>query len=453
MFEIFDGREDLEFCEVIFMKSNNAFIAIGLMLFAMFFGAGNLIFPPSLGQAAGSNIVPAVLGFLVTGCGLPLLAVVTVCYSGKDFQDIASRVSSWYGIFLVSAVSLTIGPFFAIPRTCSTAFEMALAPIVGEGAGHMPLMIFSVVFFIVSLWLAITPSKLVKSIGHVLTPAILVLLAALFIAYIVAPFGSWQMPSEQHLNSTNSFVVGILEGYNTMDGLAGLLFGILVVNAVRDLGITEQKTVAKATFFSGVVACGCIAVIYVFLAFIGASSVETLGHLPNGALILIGTMNHYFGEIGALLLGILVLLACLTTSIGLIASIAELFHKMFPSISFKAYAIGFTVFSMGVANFGLTTIISAAIPVLVFVYPLTIALIILTFLNDNFDGDPIVHRVATAFTFVPAVTDGLGVLGVSPTWWNGVMSAMPLSDYGLTWIPFFVMGLIIGWILHLVKKK
>ena len=453
MFEIFDGREDLEFCEVISMKSKSQFVAIGLMLFAMFFGAGNLIFPPSLGQAAGENIVPAILGFLVTGCGLPLLAVVAVCYSGKDFQDIASRVSPGYGIFLVCAISLTIGPFFAIPRTCSTAFEMALAPTLGEDAGFMPLFLFSIVFFIVSLWLAIKPSKLVNSIGHVLTPAILILLAVLFIVYLIAPFGSWQAPSEAHQNGASAFLVGILEGYNTMDGLAGLIFGILVVNAVRDLGIDDQKTIAKATFLSGVIACGCMAVIYVLLSFIGASSVEALGHLPNGALILVDTMNYYFGGIGAMLLGILVLLACLTTSIGLIASIAALFNKMFPVLSFRAYAISFTVFSMGVANFGLTTIISAAIPVLVFVYPLAIALIILTFLNDNFDGDPIVHRVATAFTFVPAISDGMGVLGVSPTWWHGVMSAMPLADYGLTWIPFFSTGLIIGWVIHLMKKN
>ena len=417
------------------MKRMNAFIAIGLMLFAMFFGAGNLIFPPSLGQAAGTNILPAIIGFLVTGCGLPLLAVVTVCYSGKDFQDIASRVSPWYGIFLVSAVSLTIGPFFAIPRTCSTAFEMALAPVLGNDVGFLPLFVFSIVYFAVSLWLAITPSKLVNSIGHVLTPAILILLAALFVAYTVAPFGAWQEPDAAHqVGAAESFVVGILEGYNTMDGLAGLLFGILVVNAVRDLGISAQKTIAKATFISGLVACGCMSVIYVFLSFIG-------------------TMDYYFGSIGSLLLGILVLLACLTTSIGLIASIAALFAKMFPKISFKAYAIGFTVFSTGVANFGLTTIISAAIPVLVFVYPLTIALILLTFMNDLFDGDPIVHRVATAFTFVPAVSDGMNVLGVSPTWWHGVMSAMPLAEYGLTWIPFFVVGLAIGWGIHLVKRK
>ncbi len=434
------------------MKRMNAFIAIGLMLFAMFFGAGNLIFPPSLGQAAGTNILPAIIGFLVTGCGLPLLAVVTVCYSGKDFQDIASRVSPWYGIFLVAAVSLTIGPFFAIPRTCSTAFEMALAPVFGNDAGFMPLFLFSIVYFAISLWLAITPSKLVNSIGHVLTPAILILLAALFVAYTVAPFGAWQEPDAAHqVGAAESFVVGILEGYNTMDGLAGLLFGILVVNAVRDLGISAQKTIAKATFISGIVACGCMSVIYLFLSFIGASSVEALGRLPNGALILVGTMDYYFGSIGSLLLGVLVLLACLTTSIGLIASISALFAKMFPKISFKAYAIGFTLFSTGVANFGLTTIISAAIPVLVFVYPLTIALILLTFMNDLFDGDPIVHRMATAFTFVPAVSDGMHVLGVSPTWWHGVMSAMPLAEYGLTWIPFFVVGLAIGWGIHLMK--
>ena len=453
MFEIFDGREDLEFCEVISMKSKSQFVAIGLMLFAMFFGAGNLIFPPSLGQAAGTNVVPASLGFIVTGCGFPLLAVVAVCYSGKGFQEISSRVSGWYGIFLVCAVSLTIGPFFAIPRTCSTAFEMAFAPILGEDAGMMPLLIFSVVYFAISFILAVKPSKLVDSIGRVLTPGILILLAALFVVYLVSPFGSWQVPADAYAHPGEAFAAGILEGYNTMDCLAGLLFGILVVNAVRDLGITDQKEIAKETLLSGIVACGCMAIIYLLLSFIGASSVQPLGKLPNGAAVLVATMDYYFGDIGGLLLGLLGLLACMTTAIGLIAAIAEIFNKMFPSVSYHAFAVGFTLFSMGVANFGLATIIKAAIPVLVFVYPLTAALIILTFLNDKFDGDPIVHRIATAFTFIPAVCDGLSVAGMLPEGIKGAMAMVPLAQYGLSWLPIFLVGLALGWGIHAMKKN
>lgn len=177
------------------MKHNNAFIAIGLMLFALFFGAGNIIFPPFLGQHAGLDIVPAITGFLITGCGLPLLGVVTVCWAGKNLQDIAGRVYPWYGVFMVAAISLTIGPFFAIPRTCSTSFEMSVAPFIGAG-NQTALFAYSVVFFVLTWWLAVTPTKLVDRVGKILTPIMLILLFALFAAYTLNPFGEWQAPTD-----------------------------------------------------------------------------------------------------------------------------------------------------------------------------------------------------------------------------------------------------------------
>ncbi len=435
-------------------KQKNAFIAIGLMLFALFFGAGNLIFPPFLGQNAGIHTVSAMIGFLVTGCGLPLLAVVAVCYSGKNLQDIASRVYPWYGVFMVVAVSLTIGPFFAIPRTGSTSFEMAVAPFLGGEGGFVPLLVYSLLFFALSWWLAISPSKLVDRIGKVLTPIMLVLLAALFLFYVASPMGAWQAPAAEKYSTTAlAFTSGIMEGYNTMDGLAGLLFGILVIEAVKEAGVTDQKLIAWDTFRSGVVAMAVMCVIYVFLGFIGASSVTVLGMQETGAPVLVGAMKHYFGAAGPAVMGIVVLLACLTTSIGLLASIGALFHKMMPSISFRAWVTIFAVLSFGIANFGLAAIIKAAIPVLVFLYPLTVALIILTFLNGFYKGSPCVHRTATLFTFFPALYDGFHVAGMTPEGLDAFMASLPLADHGLAWLPIFAAGLILGWILYGVTGK
>ena len=435
------------------MKRNNAFIAIGLMLFALFFGAGNIIFPPFLGQHAGTNTVPAIIGFLLTGCGLPLLGVVTVCWSGKNLQDIAGRVAPWYGVFMVAAISLTIGPFFAIPRTASTSYEMSVIPLVGD-FGSAGLFAYSLLFFALTWWLAVTPTKLVDRVGKLLTPIMLILLFALFAAYILHPFGAWQAPIDsRYMDGASAFTAGIMEGYNTMDGLAGLLFGILVIQAVRLTGTEDPHGIARETTKSGVVAMGFMCIIYVFLAFIGASSVMPLGVQENGVPIIVGSMSWYFGKIGPALLAVIVMLACLTTSIGLVASVSALFHTLVPKIPSRVFATVFSLLSCGIANFGLTTIISAAVPVLVFLYPLTIALILLTFLNDAFRGSPLVHRTATLFTFLPAVYDGLRVLGAAPAPLEAFMRALPLSSYGLAWIPVFAAGLAAGWALYLAAGR
>ncbi len=435
------------------MKRNNAFVAIGLMLFALFFGAGNLIFPPFLGQQAGTDTIPAVIGFLLTGCGLPLLAVASVGWSGQNLEGMGGRVAPWYGVFMVAAISLTIGPFFAIPRTCSTSYEMSVAPLLG-GPGSAGLFAYSLLFFALTWWLAVTPSKLVDRVGKLLTPIMLVLLLALFAAYALHPMGAWQPPAAaKYRDAFSAFSSGFIEGYNTMDGLAGLLFGILVVDAVRATGRTSPHAVAGDTLRSGIVAMFFMCVIYVFLALIGASSVLPLGMQENGAPILVGAMNWYFGAAGPLLLAVIVALACLTTSIGLVASVAALFHALVPKISTRAFATVFSLFSCGIANFGLTTIISAAVPVLVFLYPLTIALIFLTFLNGAFHGSPLVHRTATLFTFFPAAYDGLAALGAAPAPLAAVMDALPLAQYGLAWFPIFAAGLALGWALHLAVEK
>ena len=434
-------------------KQKNAFIAIGLMLFALFFGAGNLIFPPYLGQQAGTNTIPAMVGFLITGCGLPLLGVVSVGWSGKNLQGMGARVTPWYGIFMVAAISLTIGPFFAIPRTCSTSYEMSVVPILGS-FGQAGLFVYSLLFFALTWWLSVSPSKLVDRVGKLLTPIMLVLLFALFAAYIAAPMGEWQAPAAaKYGDAASAFSSGFIEGYNTMDGLAGLLFGILVVDAVRLTGRTDPHAIAGDTLRSGVVAMFFMCIIYVFLGFIGASSVVPLGMQENGAPLLVGSMNWYFGAAGPLLLSVIVLLACLTTSIGLVASVSALFHALVPSVSTKTFVTVFSLLSCGIANFGLTTIIKAAVPVLVFLYPLTVALIILTFLNGAFRGSPLVHRTATLFTFFPALYDGLAVLHAVPESVVSVMNALPLAQYGLAWFPIFAAGFLLGWLLYLASGR
>ena len=291
--------------------SNRAYIAIGLMLFALFFGAGNLIFPASLGQQAGVNVWWAVLGFIVTGVGLPLLGVMAMGYSGaKDLQALAGRVHPAYGFFFTVLLYLTIGPAFAIPRTGTVSYEIAIRPFLANGGTDMSQMIFLVVFFALSLWLSINPAKLVDRIGKVLTPLLLLSICALIVKSLVTPMGAYMGATKAYSTAGVAVVQGILDGYNTMDALASLVFAILVIDFVKLSGAKTKEEVTSATFKAGIIAVACLGFVYVFVANLGATSVQQLGLLETGAPVLAESAKYLFGDIGALILAVIVLLAC-----------------------------------------------------------------------------------------------------------------------------------------------
>ena len=246
-------------------KTNNAFIAIGLMLFALFFGAGNLIFPVFMGQNAGVNTIPATIGFLITGVGLPLLGVLAICYSGVNLRELAGRIHPAYSIFFCTALYLTIGPFFAAPRTATVAYEIAVAQYLPPEMRSMGLYVFAAVFFIITWWLAISPSKLVARVGKFMTPVLLVFLFLLIISAIASPMGSWQAPAAAYDTGVKALGQGIVDGYNTMDGLAALVFGIIVVESVKMYGAVSEAQITKDTLRSGLISTFFMAVIYAAL--------------------------------------------------------------------------------------------------------------------------------------------------------------------------------------------
>lgn len=428
--------------------SNRAYIAIGLMLFALFFGAGNLIFPASLGQQAGENVWWAVLGFIVTGVGLPLLGVMAMGYSGsKDVQALASRVHPVYGFIYTVLLYLTIGPAFAIPRTGTVSYEIAVKPFLGSGATDTSQTIFLVVFFLVTLWLSINPAKLVDRIGKVLTPLLLISICALIIKSLVTPMGAYQAPTDAYATTGIAVVQGILDGYNTMDALASLVFAILVIDFVKLSGAKTKEEVTSATFKAGLIAVAWLGFVYIFVANLGATSVSQLGILDTGAPVLAESAKLLFGNIGALILAVIVLLACLTTSIGLVTSCAKYFYRIYPGINYKAYAVIFAVVSFFIGMYGLKTIIVAAIPVLMFLYPLTIAIIALAFLDKAFQGRQCVYVWTIGLTLISAFVSGCETaevnLGAFGQWFA---TYVPFHDVGMGWVSFTVGGLIIGFI-------
>lgn len=433
--------------------SFSSYFVIGVMLFALFFGAGNLIFPASLGQNAGTNLWPAVIGFLITGTGLPFLGILAMGFSGsRNLQELASRVHPIYAVIFTSLLYLTIGPFFATPRTATVAYDIGISPFVGHEHANIGLFIFALVFFCITIWLSLNPSKIVDRVGKILSPGIIILLAILLITVIVKPMGSFQAPQEAY--SSGAFLKGFTEGYNTMDALASLVFGIIVINAIRALGVNSKKEILSATMKSGIVATAFLSIIYVGIAYLGATSMEKFGLFETGGPVLSSASNYYFGTFGAIILAAIIILACLTTSIGLITACGEYFNTLFPKISYKAFVVFFSVLSFTIANFGLANIINYSIPVLMFLYPLAIVLMLLTFLSPLFKHSRLVYVAATAVTFCISIIDGLktfyGIFEKAyPSWLASVVSFyeknLPLYAEGLGWlVPVLVVILVTG---------
>ena len=435
-------------------KKGNRTIAIGLMLFALFFGAGNLIFPASMGQNAGENVWWAVLGFVVTGVGLPLAGVLAMGYSGcKNLQELASRVHPVYGLFFTVISYLTIGPCFATPRTGSVSYEIAIRPFLGDGNTDMIMTVFLVVFFAISYWLSASPQKLVDRIGKILTPALLVVILLLIIKSFITPLGTPEAATAAYATSTMAVVQGFLDGYNTMDAIASLVFAILVIEFVMEDGAETPEAVTKEVFRAGLSAVGCLAFVYIFIAKIGADSVMAFGIQETGAPVLSKSAMILFGNVGAIILAAIVLLACLSTSIGLITSCATYFHSLVGGVGYKSWVAIFSVFSFGVAMFGLKTIIVAAIPVLMFIYPLVVVLVILTFLDKLFGGRQCVYAWTIGLTMITALVNGTQTakipLGSVDTFFN---TMVPFHLIGMGWLSFAIVGFVIGLIWKAVVK-
>ncbi|WP_282172051.1 branched-chain amino acid transport system II carrier protein [Cytobacillus firmus] len=426
-------------------------VTVGFMLFALFFGAGNLIFPAMLGQSAGTNVWSANAGFIITGVGLPLLGILALGFSGKsDLQSLASRVNPLFGLGFTVALYLSIGPLFAIPRTATVSYEIGIKPYLSEGSGSVGLIIFSIIFFGITAFFSLNSSKIVDIVGKYLTPILLIVIAVLIGAAFFNPMGAFQAPAEAYVNG--AFFKGFQEGYLTMDALAAFVFGIIVVNAVKEKGAITKKEIMVSIAKAGVIASGLLAVIYTSLSFIGASSVTGLGALDNGGAVLSGTSAHYFGSFGALLLSVIVFGACLTTSIGLITACSSYFNKLMPKVSYKMFVVVLSIFSAVFANFGLSQLITISVPVLVGIYPLAIALMALTFLHPFFKGRKEVYQGSMLFTFVVSLFDGLNAAGITFAPINDLFSAiLPLYDVGLGWIVPSLAGGLIGLAIAVIK--
>jgi branched-chain amino acid:cation transporter, LIVCS family len=427
-------------------------MAIGLMLFALFFGAGNMIFPPLLGQQAGTNVLPAIIGFLLTGVGLPLLGVIAIAKTG-DLHSLANRVHPLFALIFPFILYLAIGPFFGIPRTGTVAYEMSVTPFLSESMTNssIPLIIYTIVFFGITAWLSLNPTKLVDRIGKVLTPALLIIITILVIKSLITPMGEMSNPKDVYTNTP--FFKGFIEGYLTLDALAALVFGIVVISSIRERGITNRATITKACMTAGVIAAIGLAIVYLSLSYIGATSITAIGTHQNGASLLSEAATYLFGTFGLFILGLAITLACLTTSIGLVSSCAQYFSKLFPKWSYKKFVIILSIFSIVISNVGLTQLINFSLPVLMIIYPIAIVLIILSYFHHFFSGFSDVYIYALFPTGFISLIEGLKMAGIEIETLSNLISILPFYNEGIAWILPAIIGAIMGYVIATLKSK
>ena len=435
---------------------------VASMLFGLFFGAGNLIFPVHLGQMAGSNVWQAILGLLITGVGLPLLGVAALGISRSNgLFDLSSKVNRPYAMFFTCALYLTIGPFFAIPRCATTSFTVGLEQVLPQnGSNTLYLLLFSAAFFAAALFFALRPGKILTWVGKILNPCFLVFLGILVVVALLSPSAAIADVEPLGDYASQPFFAGFLEGYNTMDALAGLAFGIIVVQVIRELGVDEPGAVARNTAKAGIFSCLFMGLIYVAVTAMSAKSRGVLPAAENGGVALAQISQTFLGRIGLLILAVTVTLACLKTAVGLITSCSETFTGLFPKgPAYRVWAVIFTLVSLIFANFGLSAIIDYAVPVLMFLYPLAIVLILLALFGKFFSHDKKVYNWVISLTLISALYDLLRTLPAAlraACHLDGIIEAigsvLPLAGLGLGWICPAAVGLVIGLVAHSTAK-
>ena len=422
-------------------------ISISMMLFAFFFGAGNMIFPPAMGQLAGSNFPSAVIGFILTDVGIAILGTTSIVLLGNNIDDLGRLVSERFALFFSVCIYLLVGPLFALPRTATVSFEISLLPYVSPELRFPASLLFTAIFFGLTYYLSSNTHKLVDIVGKVLTPFLLLSIFIIFIFSIFhsggngsIAFGEMMPPSGDYQNI--SFFKGMVEGYNALDGPAGLAFAIIVINAIRHYGIEEKHSIAKYTIFCGFGSAVFLSVVYYMLAYIGAITNEPF---VNGGALLHAVTNHLLGGAGGIVLGIAVLLACLATSIGLASSFSDYFKSRLPEKWSYKKIVGYVCLSSFViANVGLNQLIKISLPVLIVIYPITIVLIVLSFFKSKIKQRRMVYVLGMVFTFIVAFVNALESANISLGIISKLISYLPLNNLGFGWISFAILGSFIG---------
>lgn len=422
-------------------------LLVGLTLFSMFFGAGNLIFPPFLGALAGNHTWTAMAGFAVTAIGFPILGVVAVARSG-GLDRLAGRVHPVFAFVFTLLIYLSIGPCLAIPRTASTSFEMAVAPFLAEGASRTGAQLaYSAVFFAIAFGVSLKPDRLTERLGKIMTPCLLVLIAVVFAGCLIHSPGGYKSPAAAY--EEVPFIRGFLEGYMTMDTIAALNFGIIISLNLQAMGIRDEASVVRETTRAGMIAGALLLLVYGALAHVGAVTGGAFGAGSNGAETLNQTVRFLYGKLGLLILAAIFFIACLNTCIGLISCCSKYFCTIIPGLGYRTWAFLFAAVSFVISNIGLNRILEISVPVLNAIYPVAIVLILVSFAFQEEKRFRAVYVCTAAFTGTVSVLLALSQAGLG--FLEPCLSWLPFYRLDLAWTAPAAAGLIVGLLISAFK--
>ncbi len=412
-------------------KTNKDVVVVGFALFAMFFGAGNLIFPPFLGVISGSSWITGFGGFLLADVGLALLAVAAAAKCNGEISQILGRAGKKLALVLGSAIMICLGPLLAIPRTAATTFEMGVAPIFN---GFSPIL-FSILFFALTFILTIKPSKVVDIIGQYLTPALLVALGVLIVKGIMSPLGD--INPQPMINDI--FAEGVKQGYQTMDALGAVALSTVIITSLTNKGYTDQNQKVKLTMKAGIVAAIGLFLVYGGLTYLGATVSKIYGQDVVRTSLIVEITASLLGHPGKIILALIVGLACLTTAIGLVSATAQFFSKLSNGkVKYETIVTVVCIFSAVVSNFGVSTIIQFSGPILDIIYPATVVLVIMTLFSSKIKNDN-AFKGATYMALIVSVLTVANNLGVSIP----MVTKLPFNSLGFNWIvPVLIAGIV-----------
>jgi LIVCS family branched-chain amino acid:cation transporter len=414
-------------------------IALGFMTFALFVGAGNIIFPPLVGLQSGEHLWPAALGFMVTAVALPVIAVIALARVGGSISLLTGPIGRTAGLLLATVCYLALGPLFATPRTANVSFALGIAPFTGDGA--LPQFIYSLLFFTLAMIVSLYPGRLLDNVGHILAPLKILALAALGIAALVWPAGA--PVSAVGSYQAAAFSTGFVQGYQTMDTLSALMFGSIIVTAARSRGVSDSGLLLRYTLWASLIAGVGLTLVYICMFKLGAGSGSLVDSgAQDGAAILHAYVQHTFGDLGSVFMAVLMFIACLVTAVGMTCACADFFSRYLP-LSYRALVVILALFAMLVSNMGLANLIRVSLPVLTAIYPPCIALVLLSFSQNRWRSARRVFAPVIATSLVFGLADGLkasSFSGLLPAWFD----KLPLAEQGLVWLQPTLLVLLLA---------
>ena len=415
------------------MYKTKDILLTGFALFAMLFGAGNLIFPPMLGYETSSSWLLTMLAFIITGVGFPFLGILSVSIAGNGIKDFANRVSPIFSTIFAILSILAIGPMLAIPRTGATAYEITF--LYNGMESPIYKYIYLICYFGIVILFSLRANKVIERVGKILTPILLILLFLIIIKGVFFTNLSIKPDIYPH-----AFKRGFLEGYQTMDTIASIAYAGIILKAIKSDRSLTHKQEFSFLIKSGLVAIISLALIYGGFALVGAKMHSVLA--TNDKIeLLVKTTSYLLGNYGILVLAICVAGACLTTAIGLVATVGEFFSSI-TSFKYENIVIFTVIISFLLSILGVESIINISIPILVFIYPVMISLILLN-LFGKFVKNDYVYKGVVLFTGIIGLIESLEALGIKNYYTKSVLEILPFSDYGLTWLFPGIIGYIL----------